>query len=478
MDSGADGLECSTEDKTVRRQAPMPLSTLPLGLPATTQITNYRVPSVPVGRQRSSIWQQATLPVSLPLPRFSAPGPELTPAPAQPQPVVTQEYHSPPGSGSSTPLYDLAEFGSSVARVQLHCRQVGTQPHFCGALGYLLWCPRISRLLFTPLNPQGSQVSHLSSVQLSPNRVRSDFDIDTVDLDPLFATWPRCAGDLLLISQISSPESPVSYASPDAPSRPDEASASVDSGRNCPATLSSITNHTGEIQLMTPSLIPLPAMINVQTDPALLLQLTQAYREWLSQPPPVPAADPPPVLSREGPFHASAEPAAIRDHLLISNQRGGCPYHVTSYRDDGHSNLNSPFGMQVHHPRFLEWVGAPESARVLGRPPAEWLQLMSRQDTLHAALQLHCDASLLSSNLAVLHQYTISLHQTLTDVLHSVFGREIVPLGAVNETAPVHFVHRFTWRPPVGPGGPGLDTVHQGPQCPGYPLCCLRPSGW
>ena len=199
--------------------------------------------------------------------------------------------------------------------------------------------PAVAR--FTPLNPQRSQVSHLSSVQLSPNRVRLDFEIDTVDLDPLLATSPRSAGDLLLISPISSPESPLSCASPNAHSRLDEASVSVYSSRESPATSMSVTNHTGELQLMTPPLIPLPAMTSVQADPALLLQLTQAYREWLPQPPPVPAADPQSVLSREGPFDTSAEPAATQDHPLISDQRDGCPYRVTSYRDDDHSNLDS-----------------------------------------------------------------------------------------------------------------------------------------
>ena len=67
---------------------------------------------------------------------------------------------------------------------------------------------------FTPLNPQGSQVSHLSSMQLSPNRVRSDFDLDAVDLFPVFATSPRSDGDLPLLSPISTPESPSSRASP------------------------------------------------------------------------------------------------------------------------------------------------------------------------------------------------------------------------------------------------------------------------
>ena len=136
----------------------------------------------------------------------SAFGPELTPAPAQPQPVITQKYHSPPGSGSSTPLYDLAEFNSansSVARSELDVASVVPSDIL----------PIVAR--FTPLNPPGSQVSHLTSVQLSLNRVRSDFDPDMVDLDPS----SRSAGELLLISPISSPESPLSCASPGRTSR-------------------------------------------------------------------------------------------------------------------------------------------------------------------------------------------------------------------------------------------------------------------
>ena len=38
------------------------------------------------------------------------------------------------------------------------------------------------------------------------------------------------------------------------------------------------------------------------------------------------------------------------------------------------------------------WVGAPESARLLCRPLAEWLQVMNRRDTLHAYLGCHNSA--------------------------------------------------------------------------------------
>ena len=57
---------------------------------------------------------------------------------------------------------------------------------------------------FMPLNPQGSPMSHLPSVQVSPNRVCSDFDLETVYLYPLFGTSLRSDGDMSLILPILS----------------------------------------------------------------------------------------------------------------------------------------------------------------------------------------------------------------------------------------------------------------------------------
>ena len=149
---------------------------------------------------------------------------------------------------------------------------------------------------------------------------------------------------------------------------------------------------------------------------------------------------------------------------------------MTCYRDDDDSSVDSQFGVHVHHPRFLEWVSAPESAHLLCHPPAEWLQVMNRQDTLHAALQLQRDASLMLSNLTVLHQYAIALHQMSTEVLYSMFGWDFFPSGAVNDAAPMPRVFRASthmaamglWRPT---DGPGLDSVYQGSGVPG--LCLM-----
>ena len=217
-----------------------------------TQIADYSAPPAPVVRPFPPDRQRLTLPVSLPLPQFAFPGPDLTPAPAQPQGdvVVTQKYPSPPGSRLSTPLYDLAEFGSPNSNVTMS-ESLGV-----ASVVYSHVLPAVAR--FMALNPQGSHESHLSSEQLSPNRVRSDFDVDSVALYPLFATSPRSDGALPLISPITSPESPLSPASSAAHFLLDEAPKSFANAGVSLATSMSITDRTAELQLMTPPLIPLP----------------------------------------------------------------------------------------------------------------------------------------------------------------------------------------------------------------------------
>ena len=60
------------------------------------------------------------------------------------------------------------------------------------------------------------------------------------------------------------------------------------------------------------------------------------------------------------------------------------------------------YGLQLHHPRFLEYVGAPESVRLLSRPPGYWLHHMDREQAVSAALQLQNDVGMMMSNLQVL----------------------------------------------------------------------------
>ena len=70
---------------------------------------------------------------------------------------------------------------------------------------------------------------------------------------------------------------------------------------------------------------------------------------------------------------------------------------MTTYREHDLASVDTSFGVQIHHPRFLECVGAPGLAQLLGRLPAEWLQVMDRRDALIAAVQLQWDAGLMGA---------------------------------------------------------------------------------
>ena len=51
---------------------------------------------------------------------------------------------------------------------------------------------------------------------------------------------------------------------------------------------------------------------------------------------------------------------------------------------------------------MMEYMGAPESARLLGRSPEYWLEHMGRDRAVSAALRLHHDASLIMTNVQVM----------------------------------------------------------------------------
>ena len=72
-------------------------------------------------------------------------------------------------------------------------------------------------------------------------------------------------------------------------------------------------------------------------------------------------------LSREGPFDAFCAASDSGDHPLISDGLPGCPYRMTSYARADIADVDPAYGLQLHHRRFLEYIGALESARLLNR---------------------------------------------------------------------------------------------------------------
>ena len=66
---------------------------------------------------------------------------------------------------------------------------------------------------------------------------------------------------------------------------------------------------------------------------------------------------------REGPFVARIP------HPRIGDPNGECTFQCKTYRESDFAHPSAEFGLPLHHPRFLEWVGASESARLLDRGP-------------------------------------------------------------------------------------------------------------
>ena len=148
-------------------------------------------------------------------------------------------------------------------------------------------------------------------------------------------------------------------------------------------------------------------------------------------------------LSREGPFdiHQDRPHSGTSPQLLQGTQ--GCPFQMTSYDEENSGPDFMPaYGVQLHDPRLLEYVGAPKSARLLSCSPEYWVHHMGREKTLSAALQLQHDAELILSNVQVLQQLVTALNRTSSDVLRAVHGRRPFPTSAMHQVMPSYRVRR------------------------------------
>ena len=96
-------------------------------------------------------------------------------------------------------------------------------------------------------------------------------------------------------------------------------------------------------------------------------------------------------IIREGPFDASDTPIDTEESPLISTGLPGCPYRMTSYTGTAVADADEMYGLQLHHPRFLEFIGAPESARLLNHSPSFWVNCLGEECAMAAAVNLQRD---------------------------------------------------------------------------------------
>ena len=136
-------------------------------------------------------------------------------------------------------------------------------------------------------------------------------------------------------------------------------------------------------------------------------------------------------------------PRIFEDPFLTERSGPGrLPYRFTSYTAPAVVDTDPTFGIQLHHPRFLEFIGAPESA---------------------AAVNLQRDAGLMSSNLQILCQFVTSLERMSSEVLNLAMGQVVFPSSEVAALSPApraaraaHYMAAMgLWWARVDPGGPG-----------------------
>ena len=180
-------------------------------------------------------------------------------------------------------------------------------------------------------------------------------------------------------------------------------------------------------------------------------------------------------ISREGPFDASASPMDTADGPLISTGLPGCPYRITSYTGTARSDADETYGLQIHHPRFLEFIGAPESARLLNHSPSFWVDRLGEEVAMAEAVSLQRDAGLMMSNLQILAQFVTALHRMSSEIMSISVGHVVFPTEDIAKLSRTpRAIAMGLWRPPSGPGAPGPVPTSSCTSCMRCDYCFPR----
>ena len=93
-------------------------------------------------------------------------------------------------------------------------------------------------------------------------------------------------------------------------------------------------------------------------------------------------------LAREGPFLADRSSESIR------SLGAGCAFRNTTYRASDYATPVGDYGLPLHHPRFVECIGVPQSTRLIEISGGQWVSKLSRDQAVTAAVHLQRDVGL------------------------------------------------------------------------------------
>ena len=209
------------------------------------------------------------------------------------------------------------------------------------------------------MSPCSPPVVSLDQSVVSPNRVHLDASPDLPDSEAMFEVSPDTSRFLMRPSGAVVPP-PVNCL----PLQPDpESYCEPMLGDPVAFTLSGPIPGL-DAPPMTFPVYPLPsglALLSGQSSVQTILAMAVSSRSdvWSTG---VPQTY---DVSREGPFDGYCSPMDTGDSPLVATGLPGCPYQITSYTGPAVADSNPAYGMQLHHPRFFEFIGEPESARQL-----------------------------------------------------------------------------------------------------------------
>ena len=121
-------------------------------------------------------------------------------------------------------------------------------------------------------------------------------------------------------------------------------------------------------------------------------------------------------LARAGPFLEERSPESIR------SLGPGCAFRNTTYRVSDYAEPAGDYGLPLNHPRFVEWIGVPQSAGLIELSGRQWVDKLSRDQAVTAAVHLQHDVWLMQTNVDVLDQYALSLQKAASRIIDNCLG--------------------------------------------------------
>ena len=152
----------------------------------------------------------------------------------------------------------------------------------------------------------------------------------------------------------------------------------------------------------------------------------------------------------------AAPPMDSGEGRLLETGLPGCPYRFSESGGLPFTDGNPAYGLQLHHPRFLELVGAPESVDQLGK-----------EQVMAAAINLQRDAGVMLSNLQILSQFAMAMNRMSFSMMAFGLGQSLFPRVEVDDLSPApraaqaasYMSAMGLWRPQMGPGAIGTSFV-------------------